>query len=381
LKSKYLNRWFCRCNKRRDAKRFTFEAMFKTKFNHHLFTKIHLSFFYLVMLVTGLYSCNEKAEIKNVERSFYYWKSVVKPTEFDLKCLDSLKVQTIYFRFFDVDWEPASKQAIPVAKMQAADKSLFQQYNIIPTVFITNECIQQIDSLQTIALAGKINGLIKDLCQINQINTINEIQIDCDWTVSTAKKYFMLLNTIHQLSQTNLSATIRLHQIKFFTKTGVPPVSRGLLMCYNMGNLKNPATKNSIIETAELKKYIANLSNYPLPLDIAFPLFGWKVLFRDHIYKGLLENLQDDLFTSSFSSRKNGRIEILKDTLLAGYNLKKGDLLRSEESDIQTIVEAAKEINLHFKNTQQRVSLYHLDSVILKKYTTHDLESIYNSFH
>jgi len=335
----------------------------------------------LSFLTTGLFSCNEEVKVNNVERSFYYWKSVVKPTDFELKCLDSLSVQTIYLHFFDVDWDPTSSQAIPVAKMQASDKRLFQQFNIIPTVFITNECIQQIDSLQSIALAGKINGLITDLCQVNKIKPVKEIQIDCDWTVSTANKYFLLLNTLHQLSQNNLSATIRLHQIKFFSKTGVPPVKRGLLMCYNMGNLKNPATKNSIIETNELKKYTANLSNYPLPLDIAFPLFGWKVLFRDNIYKGLIENLPDDILTPAFSTQKNGKIEILKDTLLAGYDLKKGDKFRSEESDIATIIDAAKEVNLHLKNTQRRVSLYHLDSVTLKKYTTHDLESIYNSLH
>ncbi len=354
--------------------------MFKAQFiQFRIYTGHPLTF--LFFFATCLFSCSEKTEVKNVERSFYHWKSVVKPTDFEWRLLDSLNVQTIYVKFFDVDFEPSSKQAIPVAKMQANVQRLFQQYNIIPTVFITNECIQQIDSTQSIDLAGKINSLIKDLCQVNQIDSIKEIQVDCDWTVSTAKKYFILLNRLHQLSQTNLSATIRFHQIKFFSKTGIPPVNRGLLMCYNMGNLKNPATKNSIIETAELKKYTANLSNYPLPLDIAFPLFGWKVLFRDHIYKGLIENLKDGIFTQSFSTKQNGRIVILKDTLLGGYDLKKGDMLRSEESNISTIINAAKELNLHLKNTHLRVSLYHLDSVTLKKYSAHDLESIYNSLH
>ncbi len=355
--------------------------MFKTSIAQFSVYSVYWLGFVLFYLTTGLFSCNKKAGVKTVERSFYYWKSVVKPTDFELRRLDALSVKTIYVKFFDVDWETSSKEAIPVAKMQACDKQLFQQHNIIPTVFITNECMQQIDSTQSITLASKISKLIKDLCQVNQISSIKEIQIDCDWTVSTAKKYFILLKTLHQLCQTNLSATIRLHQIKFFAKTGVPPVNRGLLMCYNMGNLKNPATKNSIIETDELKRYTGNLSNYPLPLDIAFPLFGWKVLFRNHIYKGLVENLPENIFTTSFSTKQNGRIEILKDTLLAGYELKKGDMLRLENSDISTILAVAKEVNRHLKNTQLRVSFYHLDSVTLKKYATHDLESIYNSLH
>ena len=32
-----------------------------------------------------------------------------------------------------------------------------------------------------------------------------------------------------------------------------------------MGNLTDPSTRNSILETAELKKYTGNLSTYPLP--------------------------------------------------------------------------------------------------------------------
>jgi hypothetical protein len=150
-------------------------------------------------------------------------------------------------------------------------------------------------------------------------------------------------------------------------------------MCYNMGNLKNPATKNSIIETEELKKYLGNLSNYALPLDVALPLFDWKVLFRNNTYTGLIENLPDAVLINSFALKKENRFELLKDTLLQGYDLKKGDILRSEQSDYSEILSAAGEVNKRLKNTRPRVSLYHLDSVILNKYTLHELEAIYNS--
>lgn len=147
-----------------------------------------------------------------------------------------------------------------------------------------------------------------------------------------------------------------------------------------MGNLKNPATKNSIIETTELRKYIGNLSSYPLPLDIALPLFEWKVLFRENIYKGLIENIPDVAFTNSFTRKEEGRFEILKDTILAGYDLRKGDVLRSEESNIAELTTSAKEVNQRLKNTLGRVSLYHLDSVTLSKFTTNELEGIYTIF-
>lgn len=341
---------------------------------------------YTVMVTFGLailfFSCNEKMKDRPIERSFYYWKSIFKLNDFEQQRLDSLNVKTIYIKFFDVDWDDANSSAVPVAKLQNTDYKLRKSIKMIPTVFITNECIKKIDPSQTEKLANDIHSLIQQIIATNEFNAIAEIQIDCDWTALTKEKYFLLLKSIKKLwanTAIPVSATIRLHQIKFLSKTGVPPVDKGLLMCYNMGNLKNPATKNSILETEELKKYLGNLSDYPLPLDVALPLFNWKVLFRNNSYNGLIENLPDDIFTNAFTVKKENRFELLKDTLLQGYDLKKGDILRSEQSDYSEILSAAGEINKRLKNTQPRVSLYHLDSVILNKYTLHELETIYNS--
>ncbi len=337
----------------------------------------------IIVLLLPLFSCNEKKQDREIERSFYYWKSVLNLTDFEKQRLDSLQVKTIYLKFFDVDWDELTKAPVPVAKLQVVARDELQGGNtIIPTIFITNECIQKIDSLQINRLAKNIYNLILEIKQANGFDSILEIQIDCDWTAATREKYFQLLNNL-KLQTTNykLSCTIRLHQIKYISKTGVPPVDRGLLMCYNMGNLKDPATRNSILETAELKKYTGNLSSYPLPLDIALPLFDWKVLYRNNIYTGLVQNLPAAAFSNSFCKRSGNRYDILKDTLLAGYDLKKGDLIRDEQSNLQEILSTANEISSQLKNTRLRVSLYHLDSLILSKYPTHELESIYNSLH
>jgi len=336
----------------------------------------------LPLFICSIFSCKEKKGDRKIERSFYYWKSVLDLTELEKQKLDSLKVKTIYLKFFDVDWDEVAKTPAPVAKLQAARDELQEGITIIPVVFITNECIQKIDTSQVKQLAENIYSLILEIKQAIGIDSIPEIQIDCDWTAATKDKYFLLLNnTKHKTPNTKLSCTIRLHQIKYATKTGIPPVDRGLLMCYNMGNLKDPATKNSILETAELKKYIGNLSSYPLPLDIALPLFTWKVLYRNNMYTGLIQNLPEAAFSNSFSEKMDNRYRILKDTLLQGYDLRKGDMIRDEQSDIKEVLAAAKAISKQLKNTQLRVSLYHLDSVILSKYTTHELESIYNSLH
>jgi hypothetical protein len=112
---------------------------------------------------------------------------------------------------------------------------------------------------------------------------------------------------------------------------------------------------------------------------VALPLFEWKVLFRNNLYTGLIETLPDSLLTGSFVTKNENRFEVLKDTLLQGYDLRKGDILRNEQSNYAEILSAAAAINARLKNTHPRVSLYHLDSVLLNKYSLHELETIYNS--
>ncbi len=344
---------------------------------HSKYQRALLLSFLLLLCFT---SCKQKKEDRQIERSFYYWKSVLTLTKSEEQRLDSLNVKTIYLKFFDVDWDEENKLPVPVAKLQTTNYKLPETIQVIPTVFITNECIQKIDSSQTKPLAEKIMQLLRNQIKETNFDSIPEIQIDCDWTASTREKYFSILAEIKRLKpHAKLSCTIRLHQIKFLVKTGVPPVDRGLLMCYNMGNLKNPATNNSILETKELKKYIGNLSSYPLPLDVALPLFDWKVLYRNNTYTGLIQNLPDKGFTDAFAKRNGNRYELLKDTLLEGFDLHKGDIIRNEQCDVKEILSAAAEVSRLLKNTRLRVSLYHLDSVILNKYTTHELESIYNS--
>lgn len=333
--------------------------------------------------------CTNDHQRRAIEPAFYYWKSVFNLNDLEKQKLDSLKVRTIYLKFFDVDWNELHKTPEPVGKLKMTGNpdNLPDSIQIIPTVFIANACIQKIDSADVEILASQVFELIKYITGANEwlarhSSASNEIQLDCDWTASTREKYFHLINSLKSKAPgLKLSCTIRLHQVKYVKKTGVPPVDRGLLMCYNMGNLYNPATTNSIIETTELKKYISDLGSYPLSLDVAFPLFDWKVLYRNNKYSGLFQNLPADFFNISFATKKGNRYFIVKDTTLQGYELRKGDMIRDEQSDIKEVKSAAAEISKHLRNTHPRVSLYHLDSVILSKYTTHELENIYNSLH
>lgn len=52
-------------------------------------------------------------------------------------------------------------------------------------------------------------------------------------------------------------------------------------MCYNISDIKNPGTENSIFTEGEARKYFTNINKYPLPLDIALPAFSWAVVYRN----------------------------------------------------------------------------------------------------
>jgi hypothetical protein len=315
---------------------------------------------------------------RTVEPAFYYWKSVYNPSAHEKKQLDTLKVRTLYIKFFDVDWDETTRQPAPKARVHFVQPPTAA---IIPTIFITNETLQAIDSAQAQQLGGNMVRLLQGLLEKYGLPTPTELQIDCDWSTSTKDKYFALLRAVKKnLPGPILSATIRLYQTKYYNKAGVPPVDKGLLMCYNMGNLKNMATVNSIIEMAELQKYTDNLGSYPLPLDVGLPLFGWKVWFRQGQYQGITQELPDSLLQGPVFAKEAGsqRFTVLQDTVMAGYELQKGDVLRLESSDYPVVKAAAQHLAQRIKNTQCRVSLYHLDSVLLTKYSWHELESLFD---
>ncbi len=335
----------------------------------------------LPLLVACNFSRKEDQPVRPVTRAFYYWKSVFTITAFEQQRLDSLQVNLVYLKFFDVDWNEVTRQAVPVAKLRVPDTSSLRTLEVVPTIFITNACFEQLAMEDVNGLAQKIHSLLSSMLHLNGIPPVNEIQVDCDWTAGTREKYFDFLHHFKSVSNCTVSATIRLHQVKYPERSGIPPADKGLLMCYNMGNLKSSGTTNSIIETKELKKYTGRLRNYPLPLDVGLPLFDWMVLYRQQLYKGLIDHLPAADFTNTFSVRNGNTIRLLKDTLVKGYAFKQGDVLRYEQSEIDEVISAAREINKQLKNSPRTISLYHLDAVTLKKYTIHELESIYSIFH
>ena len=321
-----------------------------------------------------LLGCTQKEEWK-VQRSFYYWRSVYKLSDKEQSVLDDLNVRNLYIKFFDVVWDPLQQTPRPVAKILFSETP---SASITPVVFITNETLQNLKPENVDSLARNIDKLLASTSTTHKIALSKEVQIDCDWTKGTREKYFKLLQGLRKQSffqKKIISATIRLHQLKFVSESGIPPVDKGLVMCYNMGNLRHAETKNSIIDSEELKKYTKTLNHYSLPVDIALPLFDWYVKFERMEYQGLVHS-----FNLPESFKKQRRIVFERDTIINSIAFKKGEWLRYENSDLPAIRQSVYLLTKKLKQKELNVILYHLDENSLKHYTTYELEDIFNSF-
>ena len=326
-----------------------------------------------------LFSCHSAS--KKVSPAFYHWQTHFQIHPSERVYLDSLKVHQLYVKFFDIDWDANSQQAIPLAVLQTQAHAA-NSYDIIPTIFITNRTFSNIDKKKILGLVGKTKDKIFQIYNnLQHPKPIAEIQLDCDWTLSTKEKYFNFIEQLQQQLQPqniSISATIRLHQIKFFKKTGVPAVQKGVLMFYNMGDVSDMNTSNSILDLDIAKKYLVNFEHYPLQLDLALPIFSWGVLIREEQMIKLMHNLQaKDLVDSQrFLKLKKNHYQVLKSTYLNGYYLYKDDFIRLENVPLSTLEKSVEQTRPLLSNPKLNVIFYHLDTTIIQQYPYESLEKL-----
>ena len=253
--------------------------------------------------------------------------------------------------------------------------SAYQNYDIVPVVYITNQVLKA-KGMVVADLVVKIRNLINQISK-KQFNKQHKlIQIDCDWTESTKNTYFELLNTLQK--DFDIDVTIRLHQIKFKDRTGIPPVKTGTLMLYNMGILKD-TTQNSILQNSMVKQYINSETSYPLSLRIGLPIFSQTVVFNKDNKIKLIRNTEREVLANDTHFRQLDPLnfEIIKDTLYKGFFLSKGYRLKLEELKATEIIAAYQTI----KNSQLKTNeiiFYHLDKKSLLSIQIKDLISQLN---
>ena len=342
--------------------------------------RIRLFFFLAPFWLFVLSSCSNSKP----ETGFYFWKTVFQLDTVEYRALKEVAAKSIYIRIMDIDFDPSGVQAVPVSPITFS-QPVPKEQALIPVVFINQRIFSEMDSLEIRALAHKIVPFVSAKIKQAGKEEFNELQLDCDWTQSSRDKFFYLLKYIQELPALKgivVSSTLRLHQVKNTVTSGIPPVKKAILMCYNMGNLRQFGNQNSILNQQDLKTYLGGtLRNYPLEMDIALPLFQWFVVFRNNNYIGISKHIseQDINNTTLFTHNPNSNLYILT-VDLPKANLKKGDVVRFEKVTQNDLLQTAKFLRGELKGKKHQLIFYHLDQATLANHGNAELQEIIRAF-
>ncbi|PWK26604.1 hypothetical protein LV89_02453 [Arcicella aurantiaca] len=329
-------------------------------------------FLLIISLILIHLGC-QKTKPKEIDSAFYYWKSNFQLLENEKNTLSTNGVKKLYIKFFDISWNKAKSKFQMDAPIRFAEK-LPDSCQMIPVVFITNQTMKNLPKNEVDSLAHFILEKISKLSP----QKYNELQIDCDWTLSTKQKYFSLLNSLKK-SGLHLSATIRLHQVKFYEKTGIPPVERGMLMCYNMSDWRSPITLNSIYSPKLLTQYTERLQEYPLALDVVMPIFHWTVVFRNNRFMFFVNNLSAETLhkNENFEQMLNKQqFTVKSDAQFQNISIRKGDVFRCEDAQFEDILKGSRNILEKISNQKLTFALYHLDSQSISYYSNEQIKEL-----
>lgn len=368
----------------------------------------------LVLFLFFFVSCGKQSK----RHSFYYWKldNYGRVDSSEVRKIDSAGVEHFYIHMMDVDWSEIRDMPVPVNTTGNVEGYATKSYT--PVIFIGNRVFEQMPDSWCDTLAQKIKFklalLTANIYSDGMYDTIRKrmermhvdwydstyqrkhdsvskayknevldrglksIQIDCDWTAKTKDKYFHFLKELRkELPGREVSATVRLYPYKYPKKMGVPPVDRVVLMCYNLGGIATPQTVNSVFDLKELEKYL-DAKDYPLPVEIALPVFGWYAWFRGGQFKGIIYESPEFVASDVLSKRDHNNHLVVKDTVIQNKYLREGDVLRMEYPDAKEVDRAAALITKKIPD-YTGIVFYHWHLPSVKRYEN-TIQNIFRAY-
>lgn len=298
----------------------------------------------VILLTISIISCRQSHHEKM--NAAYYWSTEFGIDKQKADFISHYRIKRLYVRYFDV---VRSEDGTCVPNATISFKSAVpSEIEVIPVVYIVNDCMKEGDK----ELAGRIFRRVMQMSETNDVNNVREIQIDCDWTRSTRNAYFSFLSELSRIAHNHniiLSSTIRLHQLA----ETPPPVDCGVLMMYNTGDFTKLSCRKPILDMKDAMPYLKGLGKYKLPLSAAYPIFGWKILFRDGRYVGILHS-DDDL-------------PVLP-----------GDSIVERKPNINDILSARSAVEKKNESANDEIILFDLSNKNISRYKTSEYEEIYN---
>lgn len=338
----------------------------------------------IFVILLFLQACGPDAP-KRTEAAFFCWETTFRLDATEQHYLDSLRCRKLYVKFLDIGRAPDNSDIRPYALLELADTAGLAGKTIVPCVFLTNSVFQSLPGEKQDWLAQKTAQALRSVGAQFPDTVFREVQFDCDWTAATRDAYFSFLKKMRRQlpAQTRLSATIRLHQFKFPKQTGVPPADRGMLMFYNTGDIDDWLTNNSIFEAADARKYVSGAPRpYPLPLDVALPVFSWALVFREAEFWKILPHPGDfePAIFEPVPPEGSGRYRVLKGTFRSGHYLRPGDQIRVERMLPQQLREAAAQAAAVELAPGGTVAFFQLDSAVVRLFPPAVLQSVCRQF-
>ncbi len=330
-----------------------------------------------IVLALSCAACSRPAPVET--RAFYYWRTTFALSAAERGALERQRATRLYVRLFDVTWDAAARRPVPQGTIVFRERPP-ADVEIVPVVYLANDVFAH--RPDTAALAADAWRLVRGLAQGAPFTT-RELQVDCDWTDQTRAAFFDFCGRLRATAARDgatLSATIRLHQVKYRERTGVPPVERGMLMFYNMGRLAPDAERPSIYDGASAALYARFIDRYPLPLDAALPVFSWAVHARGGHIVGLIEKPDPRALGALPALRATDARHLVaaEPAFFAGRYLQQGDTLALESVTPALAREAAATLAQYFHpRSAFALALFDLDERNLDDFAPQDLDALY----
>ena len=273
----------------------------------------------LFVIVVFLFGYIYNRPLEKPTYTFYHWTSSYKVDVNESHPPRYIKVLDIAYNS-SFAFKKTSFQTLPL-------------HEIVPVIYMDNSVWKKMKSS---TMVRKVLDALNKM----PLKNYNEIQVDCDWTERSKKSYFKFLKLLKEQSVKKISATIRLHQVKYHKKTGVPPVDYGVLMYYNMSDFKDIETKNYILDLELAKQYHYNFDSYPLALNLALPLYSQATIIRFSKVVGLMDGVREEELDSHFKKLKEHLYVVEKTHYFKERLFYKGDKVRVDEVSIKMLQEA-----------------------------------------
>lgn len=277
--------------------------------------------------------------------SAYYWSTTFRLDSGQRQFMARHRVKRLYVRYFDVVSKGGEPQ--PNATVRFTQQPP-REVEVVPTVFVMPDCL----SGDVTDLAGKVVRRIVQISGQNGIDNVSEMQIDCDWTVSTQQAFFAFMSSVRSEARKHrmgTSVTIRLHQLS----QTPPPADRGVLMLYNTGDVRNIECHKPILDIDDVRPYLSRLSHYKLPLTAAYPTFRLDVLFRARQFVGIVHRKDE-------------------------YPILPTDSIAVRQPSLADILAVKRAVGRESASVNSEIIIYDISSPSYKNYNTQDYEKIFS---